>query len=68
MQAKLLLALDINNLNYNIDTVNRVVYVIGIAQNKKELESVLKIIRGVFGVEEVINYVRIKENNLTNAN
>ena len=68
VQAKLLLALDINNLNYNIDTVNRVVYVIGIAQNKKELESVLKIIRGVFGVEEVINYVRIKENNLTNAN
>lgn len=63
VQARLLLAKDINNLNYNIDTVNRVVYVIGIAQNKNELESVLKIIRKVFGVEEVINYVRIKENN-----
>ena len=66
IKAKLLLDKNINNLNFSIDTVNRVVYVIGIAQNNNELDKVIEIINGVFGVEEVINYVRLKEELISN--
>ena len=57
----------ITNLNYNIDTVNKIVYVIGIAQNKNELANVIDIINSVYGVKEVINYVRLKEDSIQNA-
>ena len=33
--GKLMLNEEINSLNYNIETVNRLVYIIGIAQTKK---------------------------------
>ena len=67
INAKLLINKEINNLNYNIDTVNKIVYVIGIAQDKNELANVIDIINSVYGVEEVINYVRLKEDTLQNA-
>ena len=67
INAKLLINKEINNLNYNIDTVNKIVYVIGIAQNKNELEKVISIINSVYGVQEVINYVRLKEDTIQNA-
>lgn len=67
IKAKLLLDKNINNLNFSIDTVNRVVYVIGIAQNNNELDRVIEIINSIYGVEEVINYVRLKEELISNA-
>ena len=67
INAKLLIDKEINNLNYNIDTVNKIVYVIGIAQNKNELANVIDIINSVYGVKEVINYVRLKEDSIQNA-
>ena len=67
INAKLLINKEINNLNYNIDTVNKIVYVIGIAQNKNELVNVIDIINSVYGVKEVINYVRLKEDTIQNA-
>ena len=67
INAKLLIDREINNLNYNIDTVNKIVYVIGIAQNKNELANVIDIINSVYGVKEVINYVRLKEDTIQNA-
>jgi len=67
INAKLLINKEINNLNYNIDTVNKIVYVIGIAQNKNELANVIDIINSVYGVKEVINYVRLKEDTIQNA-
>ena len=67
INAKLLINKEINNLNYNIDTVNKIVYVIGIAQDKNELANVIDIINSVYGVEEVINYVRLKEDTIHDA-
>ncbi|MDG2416638.1 MAG: BON domain-containing protein [Pelagibacterales bacterium] len=67
INAKLLIDKEINNLNYNIDTVNKIVYVIGIAQNKNELANVIDVINSVYGVKEVINYVRLKEDPIQNA-
>ena len=50
---------EINSLNYNIETVNKLVYIIGIARNEKERELVISIAGDVYGVEEVIDYINI---------
>jgi osmotically-inducible protein OsmY len=62
--GKLMLNEEINSLNYNIETVNRLVYIIGIAQTKKERDLVLSIARDVYGVEEVVDYINIKTSDL----
>ena len=62
--GKLMLDEEINSLNYNIETVNRLVYIIGIAQTKKERDLVLSIARDVYGVEEVVDYINIKTSDL----
>ena len=36
-------------------------------KNKNELENVIDIINSVYGVKEVINYVRLKEDTIQNA-
>tara|TARA_B100002019_G_scaffold269535_1_gene262385 strand:+ start:5315 stop:5911 length:597 start_codon:yes stop_codon:yes gene_type:complete len=62
--GKLMLEEEINSLNYNIETVNKLVYIIGIARNEKERELVISIARDVYGVEEVIDYINITSSNL----
>ena len=63
INAKLLLDKDILNLNYSVEVVNGIVYLIGIAQNQEELNSVIKISENTYGVQNVINYVRLKDIN-----
>ncbi len=62
--GKLMLEEDVNSLNYNIETVNKLVYIIGIAETEKERDLVISIAQDVFGVEEVINYINIKSSDL----
>jgi osmotically-inducible protein OsmY len=61
VKAKLLLQKDIRSLNYNIDTVDQVVYLMGIAQNQAELDRVTRIASTISHVKKVISYVRIKD-------
>ena len=63
INAKLLLDKDILNLNYSVEVVNSVVYLIGIAQSQEELDSVINISESIYGVQNVINYVRLKDIN-----
>ena len=63
INAKLLLDKDILNLNYSVEVVNGIVYLIGIAQNQEELNSVINISENTYGVQNVINYVRLKDIN-----
>ena len=63
INAKLLLDKDILNLNYSVEVVNSIVYLIGIAQSQKELDSVINISESTYGVQNVINYVRLKDIN-----
>ena len=62
--GKLMLEEEVNSLNYNIETVNKLVYIIGIARNEKERELVISIARDVYGVEEVIDYINIRSSDL----
>ena len=59
VMGKLVLDENVNSLNYNIETVNKIVYIIGIARSENERNKVLDLAREVFGVEQVIDYITI---------
>ena len=61
-QVKSNITLDstIYSINYTIETVNGTVYLIGIAQNKKELDNVKNHASQTKFVRNVISHVRIK--------
>ena len=59
LRTKLLLDRDIRALNYNVETVNGIIYLIGIAQNELELERVTNHARTIENVEKVISHVRV---------
>ena len=60
VKGKLILNENVNSLNYSIETVNKLVYIIGIAGSEDERDLVINIAREVYGVEEVIDYITIK--------
>ena len=60
LKGKLILNENVNSLNYSIETVNKLVYIIGIAGSEDERDLVINIAREVYGVEEVIDYITIK--------
>ena len=59
LRAKLLLDKIIRGVNYNVDTVNGIVYLIGIAQDDAELARVTQIARTIAHVKKVISHVRV---------
>ena len=58
LRALLLFDSDVAKINFNVETVDRVVYITGIARDDAELERVLNHARTISGVEEVVSYVR----------
>jgi osmotically-inducible protein OsmY len=60
IKSKLLLDKYVQSINYNIDTVNGNVYVMGIAQNQRELARVVDYARNAKRVRNVVSYVRMK--------
>lgn len=51
----------VKSVNYNIETVNSTVYVMGIAQDQAELDRALNVVSRVSGVTQVISHVRLKD-------
>lgn len=51
----------IRDVNYTIDTQNGVVYILGIAQDRIELDRVLKHARSVAEAKRVVNYAVLKD-------
>ena len=62
-QIKALAAKDIGlrSISYNVETIRGKVYLAGITSRPEQLETLVNIIKGVKGVNEVVNYVVIKE-------
>lgn len=50
---------DVQSINYSIDTVRGVVYLIGAAQNQAELNRVIEIARTISNVKRVVSYVKL---------
>jgi len=61
IRSKLLFKEDIRSVNYSVDVNEGVVYLLGIAQNQKEIDDVLDISRSVKGVVKVVNFVIFKD-------
>ena len=61
LDAKLLFDLDVLSVNYDIETVNGTVYILGIAQDEEELETVKAHARSVDGVRQVVSHAMMKD-------
>jgi osmotically-inducible protein OsmY len=57
VNTRIFLGSKIKSLNYEVSSINKKIYVIGIAENREEHELLTKIIGTVDGVREVISYV-----------
>jgi osmotically-inducible protein OsmY len=60
LRTKLLFDRNIQSINYNVETVGGVVYLMGIAQNQAELDRVTGYARNISYVQRVVSYVRLK--------
>jgi osmotically-inducible protein OsmY len=60
IEARLLLDKNVQSINYTIETVNGTVYVMGVAQDRKELQRVLDYARNTRSVKNVVSYVRMR--------
>lgn len=58
--SRLSLDRQVRYINYTVETVNRTVYVMGIGQDKAELERVVNHARQVRYVRRVVNHARLK--------
>ncbi len=61
LKSKMTFDKNILAINYSIETVGGVIYLIGIAQDKAELQRVLNHARSIDYVKRVVNHVRIKD-------
>jgi osmotically-inducible protein OsmY len=59
LRTKMIFDKDISSINYTIDTVQATVYLMGIAQNRVELEKVIEHARNTNYVQQVISYVKM---------
>jgi osmotically-inducible protein OsmY len=66
IETKLLLLREVASVNYKITTVNKVVYLIGVAAADEELQKVLTKISKVRGVEKIVNHVILSDDRRRN--
>src|SRR5690606_36345187 len=58
---------DVLSINYNIDTVQGTVYLMGVAQSQKELNRVIEIARTIPDVKQVVSYVKLRGDEIEGA-
>lgn len=61
LNAKLLFAKGVESVNYSVEVVNGVVYLIGVAQDQAELDRVLNIARNLADVNKVVSHILLKD-------
>ena len=60
LKSALLFDKDVSSINYLVESVGGTVYLIGLAQDRAELNRVMNHARGMSYVKKVVNYVQIK--------
>lgn len=60
LSGRLLFDKEIASINYSVDAVRGVVYLMGVAQNQDELDKVLRHARDIKYVRRIVNYVRLR--------
>jgi osmotically-inducible protein OsmY len=61
LRVQMLSDRNVRDVNYSIDTVNGIVYLMGIAQDQAELNRVLGYARNISGVKQVVNHVVLRD-------
>jgi len=61
MRYKVIADKEISSINYNFEVVNGIVYIIGIAENKKELKKIVKHANTIGSVLKVVSHVIMKD-------
>lgn len=60
LKTKLLLDRDVSAINFSIESVNQVVYLLGVAQHAEELERVIAHAKEIAYVRRVVSHVSLK--------
>jgi osmotically-inducible protein OsmY len=61
LKSRLLFDKQVSSINYSIETVGQIIYVMGIAQDQAELDRVINHARNIAYVRRVVSYVRLKD-------
>ena len=61
LRAKLTFDREVSAVNYSVDTVGGVIYLMGVAQNQAELQRVVGHARNIESVRRVVSYVRLRD-------
>lgn len=59
LRTKMTFDRDIQSINYSVDTVQQVVYLMGVAHTQEELNRVKALSRSISGVKQVVSYVKM---------
>ncbi len=62
-ELKMFLNNDISSSNYKVTTVNKVVYLIGVAKDESEITRVANLAAKIQGVSKVISHIILKDDN-----
>jgi osmotically-inducible protein OsmY len=72
LRTAILFDKEVQSINYSIDAVQGVVYLMGFAQSQAELNRVIETARTISGVKQVVSYVKLVgeqgENTIQNGN
>jgi len=63
IETKLLFISDVATVNYKITTVNKTVYLLGLANDNSEMQKVLTMVAKVSGVKKVVNHIILVDDN-----
>ncbi len=61
LKAEILFDKGVYSINYNVETINGTVYVVGIAQDQAELDLVIEHARHIKNVKKVVSHVIMKD-------
>ena len=61
LRAKMLTDKEVSEVNFSVTTENRILYLVGIAQNNKELNKVIEHASNIAGVKKIVNLINLKD-------
>ena len=60
LRAKMLTDKKVSEVNFSVTTENRILYLVGVAQNDKELNKVIEHASNIAGVKKIVNLIKLK--------
>jgi osmotically-inducible protein OsmY len=61
VKSKMFMNNNVRSINFNVETIDSVVYILGIARTQEELDSITNIAENVKGVAKFVSYIRLND-------